>query len=42
MRGAMPNSRALILLMETVAQNADIYKYLHLQFFHNQDCFIKN
>ena len=27
MRGAMPNPRAVILLMGTVAQNADIYKY---------------
>ena len=27
MRGAMPNPQAVILLMGTVAQNADIYKY---------------
>ncbi len=27
MRGAMPNPRAVMLLMGTVAQNADIYKY---------------
>ena len=27
MRGAMPTPRAVILLMGTVAQNADIYKY---------------
>ena len=27
MRGTMPNPRAVILLMGTVAQNADIYKY---------------
>ena len=27
MRGAMPNSQAVILLMGTVARNADIYKY---------------
>ena len=28
MRGAMPNQQAVILLMRTVAQNVDIYKYL--------------
>lgn len=27
MRGAMPNQQAVILLMGTVAQNVDIYKY---------------
>ena len=27
MRGAMPNPQAVILLMGTVAQNTDIYKY---------------
>lgn len=27
MRGAMPNTQAVILLMGTGPQNADIYKY---------------
>ena len=27
MRGALPNPQAVILLMETVTQNADTYKY---------------
>lgn len=33
MRGTMPNPQAVILLMETVAQNADIYKYPIYNFF---------
>ena len=31
MRGAMPNQQAVILLMGTVAQNVDIYKYRKTQ-----------
>ena len=33
MRGAMPNQQAVILLMGTVAQNVDIYKYRKTQVF---------
>ena len=41
MRGAMPNPQAVILLMGTVAQNADIYKYPIYNFLESR-LFIKN
>lgn len=36
MRGAMPNTQAVILLMGNVAQNADIYKYSIYNFLESR------